>query len=97
MMKTQGMKQREIAAYFGVTVLRYATVKKTMKRKKPKRKSKHDAFRPLIQALVHDDPDMNGKLMILSMILCTFYPDQTQVMLYQLLNRFRMIQKADSC
>ena len=34
---------------------------------------------------------------ILSIILCTFYPDQTQVMLYQLLIRFRMIQKADSC
>jgi hypothetical protein len=34
---------------------------------------------------------------ILSIILCTFYPDRTQVMLYQLLNYSRMIQKSDSC
>ena len=58
------MKQREIAAYFGVTVrtVRNWEKEKPMERKKPERKSKLDAFRPFIQALVHDDPDMNGEL-----------------------------------
>ena len=65
-MQAQGMKQREIAAYFGVTVrtVRNWEKEKPRERKRPERKSKLDAFRPFIQALVHDDPDMNGELIM---------------------------------
>lgn len=65
-MQAQGKKQREIAAYFGVTVrtVRNWEKEKPRERKKPERKSKLDPYRPFIRALVHDDPDMNGELIL---------------------------------
>ena len=61
-LQAQGLTQKQIAEQLGRTDRTIRTWLKEMprERKKPVRKSKLDEFKPLIEALVRENPEING-------------------------------------
>ena len=61
-LQAQGFTKKQIAEQLGKTDRTIRTLLKQMprKRKKPVKKSKLDKYKPLIEALVREDPEING-------------------------------------